>query len=318
MSHFVSRRSAFTLVELLVVIAIIATLIGLMLPAVQSVRESSRATACRNHVRQVGVALHHVHDHKQRLPSGWQGVTQGHDPAVAADEVPGWGWAAQLLPQMEERAVQDSISFAQPIYDPGAPTVNSMAREKVVPGFLCASDGAGPTETGGLFNIGTDDGEEETIFNGVKYRQVDGGPFPALCRVAKSNYVGVYGTSEVDDSPASGDGAFFRNSRIRFRDFADGLSKTAIVGERASRLGGSMWAGVISGAKAQRVRNVGIADHTPNHPNGHFDDFSSGHPTGVHFLFGDGSVRRIDDTVDETVYRGLCTRAGNETVGLVE
>ena len=308
-------RDGFTLVELLVVVAIIGTLLGLLLPAVQSAREAARATACRNNIRQTGIALHHLHDHKQRLPAGWRGVTRGQNPPVANDDVPGWGWTADLLPQLEADGVHRLIDFTKPIHDPAAASRNQSAREAVIPSFLCASDTRGPTETGGVFGIGTDDGEEETEVNGVRYHQVDGGPFAELCKVAKSNYVGVFGTTEVDGSPAAGDGVFFRNSGVGFRDITDGLSKTAIVGERSSRLGGSTWGGVIAGAKAQRVRTVGIADHTPNHPAGHFDDFSSGHPTGVHFLFGDGSVRRLDDRIDESVYRALCTRCGGEIVG---
>lgn len=308
-------RAGFTLVELLVVIAIIGTLLGLLLPAVQSAREAARATACKNNVRQLGIALHHLHDHKQRLPAGWRGAARGHEPAVATDDVPGWGWATDLLPQLEADAVHRSIDFTKPIYDPANVALNQSARETVLPAFVCASDTRGPAESGGLFGIGTDDGEEETTVGGVEYHAVDGGPFAVLCRVAKSNYVGVYGTTEVDESPAAGDGVFFRNSAVGFRDIADGLSKTAIVGERAARLGGSTWAGVVPGAKAQRVRTVGIADHTPNHPWGHFDDFTSGHPTGVHFLFGDGSVRRINDSIDESVYKAFCTRSGGELAG---
>jgi prepilin-type N-terminal cleavage/methylation domain-containing protein len=312
MSRKAPSRGGFTLVELLVVVAIIATLLGLLLPAVQSARESARATSCKNNIRQAGLALHHLHDHHQRLPAGWRGVVQGHDPAEAADDVPGWGWAADILPQLEADSVHRLVDFTTPIHDPANATRNQSVRETVIPAFVCASDTRGPSESGGLFGIGTDDGEDETLVNGVEYHQVDGGPFAALCRIAKSNYVGVYGTTEVDEAPADGDGVFFRNSAIGFRDIADGLSKTAMVGERSARLGGSTWAGVVTGAKAQRVRTVGIADHTPNHPHGHFDDFSSGHPTGVHFLMADGSVRRIGDAIDESVYRALCTRSGGE------
>ena len=308
-----SQRSAFTLVELLVVIAIIGILIGLLLPAVQSARESARANACKNNIRQVGVALHHVHDHQKRLPSGWLGVAPSQEADAPEDDNPGWGWAAALLPQMEESNTYSSIDFTKPIYDDADPSVHQSVRERRVTPLLCPSDVVGPTESGGLFDIGKDDGEEETEFNGVLYHQVDGGPLPTLCKVAKSNFVGVFGYTEVDDAPAAGQGVFFRNSKIGFHQITDGLSKTLMVGERSSRLGGSTWAGVLVDAKAQRVRNVGIADHTPNNPQGHFDDFSSGHPTGVHFLYADGSVQRINDLIDETIYQSLTTRAGGET-----
>jgi prepilin-type processing-associated H-X9-DG protein len=245
-------------------------------------------------------------------------VAPGQEADDATDDNPGWGWAAELLPQMEEGNVYSAIDFKKPIYDPANASVHQSVRQRLVAPLLCPSDVVGPTESGGLFDIGTDDGEEETEFNGVLYHQVDGGPLSPLCKVAKSNYVGVFGYTEVDESPAAGQGIFFRNSKVGFHQITDGLSKTLMVGERSSRKGGSTWAGVIAGAKAQRVRNVGIADHTPNHPEGHFDDFSSGHPTGVHFLYADGSVQRINDMIDETIYQALTTRAGGETIRQVD
>ncbi|NCY02403.1 MAG: DUF1559 domain-containing protein, partial [Planctomycetia bacterium] len=154
------RRHAFTLVELLVVVAIIGTLVALLLPAVQSAREAARATACKNNVHQLGVALHHHHDHTRRLPAGWRGVSQGHDPPLPGDDVPGWGWAAELLPQLEADAVHRSIDFSRPIYDPANATGNRGARETIMPALLCASDVPGPTGSTGLFDIGTDDGED--------------------------------------------------------------------------------------------------------------------------------------------------------------
>ena len=310
------RRAAFTLVELLVVIAIIGALVSLILPAVQAARESGRATQCKNNLRQLGVALLHYEDHARHLPPGWRGVAQGHEPPEADDDQPGWGWAAELLPQVEQEGVHRQIDFRKPLYDAANPTVHESIRKTTVPVFLCPSDIQGPTGSGvGLFTIGTDDGEEETTVDGVEYHEVDGGPFAPLCEIGKSNYVGVYGTIEVDEAPAAGDGVLFRNSRVQLRDIFDGLSKTLLAGERRARLGGSTWAGVVAGSKAQRVRVVGIADHTPNHPDGHFDDFSSIHPGGVHFISCDASVRRLGNSIDETVYKALCTRRGAETTG---
>lgn len=311
------RVSGFTLVELLVVIAIIGTLLGLLLPAVQSAREASRAATCRNNLKQVGLALHHFHDHTKRFPAGWTGVER---PAAevtgwTTDDLPGWGWASELLPQVEQSALFDRIDRRRPVFDPANSALHAEVRKGVVPTFLCASDTRGPTSKDGSFTIGADDGvdeEDEHHFG----EPVDGRNLPALCDLGSSNYVGVFGTIEVDDAPAAGNGMFFRGSRLGMRDMLDGTSKTLLVGERHGRLGGSTWAGVVTGAKAARIRVVGVADHTPNDPHHHFDDFTSNHPTGVHFLVGDGSVHRIDDTIDEAVYKALCTRAGGETAAL--
>ena len=306
-----ARRGAFTLVELLVVIAIIGTLVGLLLPAVQSAREAARATACRNNLKQVGLALHHWHDHARRFPSGWTGLDV--PTGTAADELPGWGWGSELLPQIEQSALFDRIDRRRPVFDPADPSLHADVRRTAVPTFTCASDTRGPTGGDGSFLIGADDGadEEEEHHYG---EAVDGGTLAALCEVGKSNYVGVFGTIEVDDAPAAGNGMFFRNSRIGMKDMLDGSSKTLFVGERHSRLGSSTWTGVVTGAKASLARIVGVADHTPNDAHHHFDDFTSNHPTGVNFLLGDASVRRLDDTIDEAVYRAMCTRAGGESV----
>jgi prepilin-type N-terminal cleavage/methylation domain-containing protein len=280
-------RSAFTLVELLVVIAITGILVGLLLPAVQMAREAARASQCRNSLKQLGLALHLYHDTLGQMPAGWI--------ADQPEGVPGWGWTSALLPYVEQKNLDEGLIRRNlPIAD----AANQPARESVLPLLLCASDGNAK-----LFMIGADD---------APGTNVDGGT--PLFNVARSNYVGVFGTLEIEDVPSAGDGVFFHNSRTRLADVTDGLSNTLVIGERGAKHGGSVWAGVIEGAGEPMARVVGIADHAPNDPHNHFDDFTSYHPSGVHFLVGDGSVRRFNDTIDLAVYQALCTRAGNEAV----
>lgn len=309
-------RQAFTLVELLVVLAIIAILVGLLLPAVQNAREAARRISCQNNLHQIGVALHSYHSSFRQLPSGWIASDTDHHE-------PGWGWAAAILPQMEQTATYGKINFSLAIEEDR----HEQVRLTPIETYLCPSDILEP-----IFYIAEGDGHEHDHDHdhgdddedddhdedhghetepGVNIDDV--GP-EWLFQVAKSNYVGVYGTEDIHTDLYHGNGLFYGNSRHRFRDILDGLSQTLMVGERSSRLGGSIWHGVIHDAREPASRVIGAADHAPNSPSGHFEDFNSNHAAGAQFILSDGSVRLITQFIDMKVYHALTTRANKEVI----
>src|SRR5262245_6551315 len=188
------RRGAFTLIELLVVIAIIAVLVGLLLPAVQKVREAANRLQCNNNLKQIGLALHNYHDRMGTFPPGYASAVA----ADGSDLGPGWGWAAFLLGDLEQGNLQKQIQFNADIGN----AVNALARVQSLRILRCPSDPAPQTFT--------------TATNPVV--------------VALANYVGVFGTAEeITDNPGGGNGVFYRNSRIRMADIIDGTSNTLAV-----------------------------------------------------------------------------------------
>lgn len=303
-------RRAFTLVELLVVIAIIGILVGLLLPAVQAAREAVRRSSCQNNLHQLAVAGHNYHSAFNQLPSGW--TSNGNS------NLPGWGWAAGMLGQMEQTPLYEQIDFGSPIHHPS----HQGVRETPIQSMICPSD-TGRT----LFAIAEgdeddhddhDDGHDDDDHDDHDHDDDHGGNVDDdghhLFPIAKANYSGVFGTFELHDAPFAGDGLFYANSAHRFRDVTDGLSTTLMFGERSTRLGGVIWHGFVDEANAAEARIVGVADHVPNDPVGHFEDFSSMHVGGAQFAWADGSVKLISDSIDLRVYQAMATRSGGEVV----
>ena len=194
---------------------------------------------------------------------------------------PGWAWAAAVLGYVDEKSLGDQFKFNQSADDPSLAAV----RTTVIPTFLCPSDSS----------------PEIVVAESLPFN------------VARSNYVGMYGSTAVSP-PYVGNGVFFRNSQVRPLQISDGLSKTILVGERSSQLGSSTWVAVLGSQNSAAASVVGAARHAPNDLLGNFADFSSFHASTTHFLMGDGSIRPINDEIDLRVFRALATRAGSELI----
>jgi prepilin-type N-terminal cleavage/methylation domain-containing protein/prepilin-type processing-associated H-X9-DG protein len=344
-------RSAFTLIELLVVIAIIAVLIGLLLPAVQKVREAASRMLCTNNLKQIGLALHNYHDVYKVLPYG-KGPDYRNSPLTPNVPVyPRWSVHALILPYIEQGNLYKSIDFRYPPETPGMggiinfmPAYQNPNRENAVPcravvsTFLCPSDAKAappadwPGQNNYLGNLGTQ----------------------FLCDLGEA----LPSTIAPNEKP---NGVFYYLSAVRLTDITDGTSQTAFFSEKIRGAGApdprsDMF--TIPNTSTlnhtfQTCTAVNPATGTPltskqgwswvmgemccttyNHvapPNsrtcagtgfpGTMANMamqvppSSYHPGGVNVLMGDGAVRFVQDTISLTTWRGLGTRNLGEVLG---
>ena len=312
-----ARRSAFTLIELLVVIAIIAVVVGLLLPAVQKVREASNRAKCLNNLKQIGLALHHYHDGFNQFPTGWDYDTS-------------WGTLAHLLPYIEQDNVFRMIDFTKPISDPA----NRAVLPIPISTFRCPSDFDNPMPSlGAATNYMGNNGNKPTFViawglngddppNGVFYTQsknirfsniYDGPSNTAFYseRVLGDGNLGLVspledvfnGPNAAPGRPSTADEAYTWCASV---DITDPANQFPIFM-------GAPWA---------------HGQHCYQHispPNSRSCGWlpswratmaaTSRHPGGVNVVFGDGSTRFVTNNINLTSWRALGSRNGGEVIG---
>jgi prepilin-type N-terminal cleavage/methylation domain-containing protein len=321
-----ASRPAFTLVELLVVIAIIATLIGLLLPAVQTARDAARRSSCQNNMRQLAVAALGYHDARRSFPSGYtqdsiSGQFQGHTVYYF------------LLPYMEQKALFDGMDAKVPLNNRTA-TLGQRAAA-AIPNLVCPSD---------EFPEGNPHRFSATQWYGVTSYRANGGSRP------------IFATSSTNDGMFMATGSAARAASgapkwtlVRMKDVPDGTSKTILFGESShvdpnfntypsawntnpisqwSRWypagGDAGLSNIMCGAFAPINYKTPFRHGAPGAPTSQsawfvFQDqrlntIGSQHPGGGSVVLADGSVRFLTENLPQSMLSLYCTRADNQTV----
>ncbi len=291
-------RKAFTLIELLVVIAIIAVLIGLLVPAVQKVREAANRLTCANNLKQVGLALLNYEGANGAFPPLW-----GKDPAQTSDV----HWPTRLLPWLEQEALYRQYNRTRTWND----AANVQAATIKIGGFLCPSVGvgrSGPNTAPG--------GKEYAAIDYTPMRDVDGVLMQLGLVSIPGQNLGIFYNPQA---PSVG---------VRLAEVTDGLSNTLMLGEDAAMpvamlngklaggdYGAAGWAGPypetnLDGCNPDGTLGGPIAMNVTN-----AFEFYSFHTGGGNFLLADGRVVFLGQRIPIATVAGLVTRSGGEIPG---
>ncbi|GIW80127.1 MAG: prepilin-type N-terminal cleavage/methylation domain-containing protein [Gemmatales bacterium] len=293
--HIIIKRRAFTLIELLVVIAIIGVLVGLLLPAVQKVREAANRIQCVNHLKQIGVAIHNHHDSIGTFPTGGRRPWSTTAFNSGSSAIMGPGWPFQILPYMEQTSVYNQTTWRAIETSPIKLYFCPSRRPPTFQGGRALMDYASATPANSpwswdQFWYGNIWGENGTP-SGVTYYGI----------IIRYNNGDATTVSSV----------------------LDGTSQTLLVSEKwlkPSRYASGDWhddRGWSDGWDPDIVRYTGFPPIKDAESSGYGREgyqFGSAHPAGINALFGDGSVRMISYGVDLTMFNYMGHRADGATV----
>jgi prepilin-type N-terminal cleavage/methylation domain-containing protein/prepilin-type processing-associated H-X9-DG protein len=308
---FLSRRRAFTLIELLVVIAIIAILIGLLLPAVQKVREAAARAKCQNQMKQLALGMHNYHD----ANGGFPPEQTGPSPAVFGGQpnTPQNSWTPYMLPYIEQDNLYKRYRFDLGIVGNDDPTKNTAAPANAtgantvaVPGFICPS---APPSTDRI---------------GQFQREVR--DYSATATIPVPNpYIILQPQPPVDPANV---GVLGINVSRRIAEVTDGTSNTLLLAEDAGKtghwqmgqfislgIGNGAWAATSTSIKLRGFNPATMTQPGPcaiNCENN--DEIYSFHQGGANVACADGSVHFLAATTDINIVAALITRAGGDLI----
>lgn len=294
------KSTGFTLVELLVVITIIGLLIALLLPAVQAAREAARRAQCGNNFKQVGLGLQNYHAAKECFPPGM------FDPTSKPGAPGWWGWAAYLLPYIEQQAVYDRFSFSDTSYF--APGGTRTATGTFIPTYMCPAD---PQHGQRVFV--SDTGQ-------VGPHTDDDAAMTDMCAVVDS-VKWMSGSTTWPRQFPEVNGVFGANQGCSINDIHDGTSNTLMVGEvtgpGSGKHQGHFWSSWNILSTKDGI-NGPFTVPGGTYPSGKcgfvYTGFASYHPGGCHFVMADGSVHFLSHSIAADVLAALTTRSGGEVV----
>ncbi len=305
-----SRRSAFTLIELLVVIAIIAILIALLLPAVQQAREAARRTQCKNNLKQMGLGLANYHDTHLVFP--------------ACGTSAGWGMSfwMPMLPYIDQAPLYKTLTFevngsgSGPGYN-NHPNMAKLAG-KTFPAYFCPSSDLPPLFGNQSAPTYTAITGNDTFLPGVK-------------TTTNATY-GVHSCSGVLIAVNAPDGGKVSLAKVK-----DGSSNQILIGEQSSwgfavgnpqvdiRSASTAWLGwmgsqygdnrIMNGTTVMWRINTKDSTLTGMNSPGNNKGIHAAHAGGAHVLMADGTVRFLNDTLNITTLKNLCSRSDNTPLG---